>query len=44
MLRSLVYLHSMKICHRDIKPHNFVIKNHCICLCEFGAAKFMEGG
>lgn len=42
MFRSLVYLHSLNICHRDIKTHNFVIKNNIICLCDFGSAKVIN--
>jgi len=42
MFRSLVYLHSLNICHRDIKTHNFVIKNNIICLCDFGSSKVIN--
>lgn len=42
MLRSLVYIHALNICHRDIKPHNFVIKNNRIFLCDFGASKVID--
>lgn len=42
MIRSLIYLHSLNICHRDIKPHNFVLKNNRIFLCDFGAAKIIS--
>ncbi len=41
MIRALNYIHSMQICHRDIKPHNFVIKKSSIYLCDFGAAKII---
>lgn len=44
MLRSLLYIHSLNICHRDIKPHNFVIRNERIFLGDFGAAKVIGDG
>lgn len=44
MIRAVAYIHSLNICHRDIKPHNFVIKNNRILLCDFGAAKRMRSG
>lgn len=25
LLRALAYVHSMSICHRDLKPHNLVV-------------------
>jgi glycogen synthase kinase 3 beta len=28
MLRSLLYIHSRQICHRDIKPDNFFVRRH----------------
>jgi glycogen synthase kinase 3 beta len=44
MCRSLLYLHCKSICHRDIKPDNFLMsKNGRIVLSDFGSAKFIKG-
>jgi glycogen synthase kinase 3 beta len=43
MVRSLLYLHSKSICHRDVKPDNFLMKKTGrIVLSDFGSAKFMK--
>ncbi len=41
MLKSLAYIHSMGICHRDIKPQNILLntKKRNLKLCDFGSAK-----
>jgi len=39
--RALAYIHSLEICHRDIKPHNLLMdpKSHVCKLIDFGSAK-----
>lgn len=44
--RSLAYIHSLGICHRDIKPQNLLINptTHELKLCDFGSAKVLVEG
>lgn len=46
MLRSLAYIHSIGICHRDIKPQNLLVnpETHELKLCDFGSAKVLTPG
>jgi len=43
LCRSLAYVHSLGICHRDIKPQNLLINpaTHELKLCDFGSAKIL---
>ena len=41
LFRGLMYIHSLGICHRDIKPHNLLLKHLRLVICDFGSAKVL---
>jgi len=46
LFRSLAYIHSNGICHRDIKPQNLLLDpdSGVLKLCDFGSAKHLVRG
>jgi len=46
LLRSLAYIHSVGICHRDIKPQNLLLNpsTGVLKMCDFGSAKILVAG
>lgn len=46
MLRSLSHIHTLGICHRDIKPQNVLVNsnNYNLKMCDFGSAKRLVKG
>jgi glycogen synthase kinase 3 beta len=42
----LAYIHSVGICHRDIKPQNLLLNpaTGILMLCDFGSAKILVAG
>jgi len=46
LFRSLAYIHSLGICHRDIKPQNLLLDpdTGVLKLCDFGSAKHLVEG
>jgi len=46
IFRALAYIHSLGVCHRDIKPQNLLInpRTGVLKLCDFGSAKILVPG
>ena len=46
LCRSLAYIHSLGVCHRDINPQNLLVhpETHMLKLCDFGSAKILVKG
>ena len=44
IFRGLLYIHSKGMCHRDIKPHNILLKGKNAVICDFGSAKILRPG
>lgn len=41
VFRGLLFIHQLKIAHRDIKPHNILYKGKKAAICDFGSAKIL---
>merc|ERR550534_1195922 len=44
--RAVAHVHSLGVCHRDIKPQNLLLnpETHTVKLCDFGSAKILQKG
>jgi serine/threonine protein kinase len=45
VLLGLAHLHTMRVCHRDLKPDNILVNpaTNAVKICDFGSSKFLEG-
>ncbi|ORY89358.1 hypothetical protein BCR35DRAFT_350358 [Leucosporidium creatinivorum] len=46
LFRAIAYLHSIGVCHRDLKPHNILVnpETGVTTLIDFGSAKVLRAG
>jgi serine/threonine protein kinase len=46
LFRGLAYIHSLSVCHRDIKPNNILINEETgvVKICDMGSMKKLESG
>ncbi len=44
IFKGLSYIHSLGICHRDIKPHNILVSGKKVVIADFGSAKMLIPG
>uniref|UniRef100_A0ACD5TQ27 Uncharacterized protein n=1 Tax=Avena sativa TaxID=4498 RepID=A0ACD5TQ27_AVESA len=46
VFRGLAYLHTVGVCHRDVKPQNILVDalTHQVKICDFGSAKVLVKG
>ena len=43
IFRGLLFVHNLKVAHRDMKPHNVLVKGKRAVICDFGSAKVLTG-
>jgi len=43
MFKAVIRVHNRNICHRDLKPDNFLVIGNSVLLSDFGTAKSLDG-